>query len=168
MARVEFQDFSFQVKAALNDTTIAWLYETAEEIKSQAQRKCALDGDAGKQLKGSYDRNVDEDKGEAQIGSPLEQAFWEEYGTGEHAKGPEPGRKGWWIYIEGQASGNGGKSYSTKEEAEEMAAYIREKYDKKAVVTNGRDPNYTLQKAFEATKNKAQSRLAAMLKEGME
>ena len=168
MSRVEFQDFSFQVKAALNDTTIAWLYETSEEIKSQAQRKCALAGDAGKQLKGSYDRIVDEGKGEAQIGSPLEQAFWEEYGTGQHAKGPKPGRQGWWIYIEGQASGNGGQTYRTKEEAEAMAAYIREKYGKNAVVTNGRDPNYTLQKAFEATKNKAQSRLAAMLKEGME
>ena len=168
MSRVEFQDFSFKCKVAINDTTTAWLYETAEEIKSQAQRKCALDGDAGKQLKGSYDRVVDESNGEAKIGSPLEQAFWEEYGTGEHAKGPKPGRKGWWIYIEGQASGNGGRSYRTREEAEEMAEYIMAKYGKKAVVTNGRDPNYTLQKAFEATKNKAQSRLAAMLKEGME
>lgn len=167
MAHVEFKDFSFQVKAALNDTTIAWLYETSEEIKSQAQRKCALDGDAGKQLKGSYDRIVDEGKGEAQIGSPLEQAFWEEYGTGEHAKGPKPGRQGWWIYIKGQASGNGGQTYRTKEEAESMAAYIREKYGKNAVVTNGRDPNYTLQKAFEATKNKAEARLKAQLKEDL-
>lgn len=167
MAHVEFKDFSFEVKAALNDTTIAWLYETSEEIKSQAQRKCALDGDAGKQLKGSYDRIVDEGKGEAQIGSPLEQAFWEEYGTGEHAKGPKPGRQGWWIYIPGQASGSGGQTYRTKEEAEAMAAYIREEYGKNAVVTNGRDPNYTLQKAFEATENKAKSRLQALLKEGM-
>ena len=161
---VEFQDFSFEVKEALNDTSIAWLYTTSEEIKSQAQRNCKTDYEEGmKQLKGSYAAKVDESAGEAQVGSPMEAAYWEEWGTGEYAAHGD-GRKGWWIYIPGQPSMGGGQSYSTREEAEQMAAYIKAKYGKTAVVTNGRRPNYTLENAFGAVKNPAIERLEQLLK----
>ena len=162
---VEFKDFSFEAKAAINEKTLAWLYETAEEIASQAQRNCQFDDESGgKQLKGSYDYQVDEGKGEARIGSPLESAYWEEWGTGEYAHHGD-GRKGWWIYIPGQASMGGGQTYATKEEAEAMAAFIRAAYNKEAIVTNGRKPNYTLEKAFKKTKPKAIARLESILKE---
>lgn len=162
---VHLEDFSFEVKAKINESTIAWLYETANEIESQAKRICQLDDESGgKQLKGSYDSQVDEGKGEAKIGSPLESAFWEEWGTGEYAAHGD-GRKGWWIYIPGQASMGGGQTYATKEEAEKMAAYIRAAYDKEAIVTNGRKPNYTLEKAFKKTEPKAKARLESILKE---
>lgn len=162
---VHFEDFSFDVKAKINESTIAWLYETANEIESQAKRICQFDDESGgKQLKGSYDSQVDEGKGEAKIGSPLESAFWEEWGTGEYAAHGD-GRKGWWIYIPGQASMGGGQTYATKEEAEKMAAYIRAAYDKEAIVTNGRQPNYTLEKAFKKTEPKAKARLESILKE---
>ena len=162
---VHFEDFSFDVKAKINESTIAWLYETANEIESQAKRICQLDDESGgKQLKGSYDSQVDEGKGEAKIGSPLESAFWEEWGTGEYAAHGD-GRKGWWIYIPGQASMGGGQTYATKEEAEKMAAFIRAAYDKEAIVTNGRQPNYTLEKAFKKTEPKAKARLESILKE---
>ena len=162
---VHFEDFSFDVKAKINESTIAWLYETAHEIESQAKRICQFDDESdGKQLKGSYDSQVDEGKGEAKIGSPLESAFWEEWGTGEYAAHGD-GRKGWWIYIPGQASMGGGQTYATKEEAEKMAAFIRAAYDKEAIVTNGRQPNYTLEKAFKKTESKAKARLESILKE---
>jgi len=162
---VHLEDFSFEVKAKINESTIAWLYETANEIESQAKRICQLDDESGgKQLKGSYDSQVDEGKGEAKIGSPLESAFWEEWGTGEYAAHGD-GRKGWWIYIPGQASMGGGQTYATKEEAEDMAAFIRAAYDKEAIVTNGRQPNYTLEKAFKKTEPKAKARLESILKE---
>lgn len=161
---VEFQDFSFEVKEALNDTSIAWLYESANEIKSQAQRNCKTDyEEGGKQLKGSYDVKVDETKGEAQVGSPMEAAYWEEWGTGEYAAHGD-GRKGWWIYIPGQPSMGGGMTYHDEMEAMMMAAYIQSKYGKKAYVTNGRRPNYTLENAFGAVKNPAIARLEELLK----
>lgn len=160
---VKFEDFSVQVKAALNETTIAWLHETANEVTSQAQRNCVMEDDAGKQLKGSYKNVVNEGKGEAQVGSPLESAYWEEWGTGEYAAHKD-GRKGWWIYTPGQKSMGGGKTYATKEDAEKMAAHIREKYHKEAVVTNGRRPNYTLENAFKAVGDKAVSALQEELK----
>ena len=124
-SRVEFKDFSIDVKAALNSTTIAWLHEAANEVTAQAKRNCVMEDDAGKQLKGSYKNVVNEGKGEAQVGSPLESAYWEEWGTGEYAAHGD-GRKGWWVYIKGQASKGGGKSYATKEEAEEAKKQLTE------------------------------------------
>ena len=164
-ANVEFQDFSFEVKEALNSTSIGWLYTTANEIKSQAQRNCKTDyEEGGKQLKGSYDVKIDEAKGEAQVSSPMEAAYWEEWGTGEYAAHGD-GRKGWWIYIPGQESMGGGQTYYDEMEAMMMAAFIQSTYGKKAYVTNGRRPNYTLENAFAVTKNPAISRLEQLMKE---
>lgn len=166
---VKFVDNSISVKAALDETSIAWLYEWAAETASQAQRNCRSGESYSSQLKGSYQYNVNEGAGEAQIGSALEQAFWEEFGTGAYAdqskNGGKPGREGWWIYIPGQASMGGGNTYKTKEEAEQMAAYIRAKYDKQAIVTNGKKPNYTLEGAFITTKPKAIRDMEERLKE---
>lgn len=169
MADVKLIDNSLKVKAELNDTTIAWLHEWANETAAQAQRNCRSGESYSSQLKGSYHALVNEQKGEAQIGSALEQAFWEEFGTGEHAdqskNGGKPGREGWWIYIPGQASMGGGNTYKTKEEAEQMAAYIQATYGKTAIVTNGKKPNYTLENAFIATSPKAEADLEKKLKE---
>lgn len=159
---VEFQDFSFDVKAALDDTTLAWLHTWASEIASHAARNCMLDDSAGSQLKGSYKGIVNDGKGEARIGSPLEQAYWEEWGTGEHAAHKD-GRKGWWVYVKGQASQGGGTTYHSQKEAEAVAASMRaDGLD--AYATNGREPNYTLERAFDANRQKAIADLEDQLK----
>lgn len=162
---VEFQDFSYQVKAKINATTKAWLREWAKETVSQAQRKTSKKGwtnDEFTSLRDSYRADVDENNGIARIGSGLEQAYWEEFGTGEHAdtskNGGREGRSGWWIYTpDDNDAPEGYKSneYATEEDAREMAAYIQAAYDKKAVVTNGREPHYTLERAFIGVKPKA-------------
>lgn len=164
MANVKFEDYRAEVKAALNETTLAWLRETANEITSNAQRNCqmAKEGDpVGYQLKGSYANTIDESKGEANIGTPLEAGYWEEYGTGEHAAHGD-GRKGWWVYVKGH-QGDGGNTYQTKEEAQGAAAFLRSK-GLDAYFTNGRKPNYTLEKAFTTTLPKAMTALAEKLK----
>ena len=168
-SHVDFKDFSINVKAALNDTTKKWLLETANEVTAQAQRNCAMADDAGKRLKGSYANNVDADNGTATIGTPLEEGYWEEFGTGEHAdtakNGGKPGRQGWWVYVKGQGpSAKVSKEYRDKDEAEAIAASMRAD-GRDAYATNGRDPNYTLEKAFEATKNPAIAQLKQKLKE---
>lgn len=171
-SKVEFKDFSFKVKAALNETTIAWLHETANEITAKAQRNCAMEDDAGKRLKGSYANTVDEGGGKATIGTPLEEGYWEEFGTGEYAdtakNGGKKGRQGWWVYVKGQAPrAKASQEYHSREEAEAVAASMRaEGLD--AYATNGRKPNYTLEKSFEATKAPAINRLKEQLKERME
>lgn len=92
---VEFTDNRIKVEAALDDAVIAFLYEAAGEVEAQTKR-AQTRVDTG-QTKGAWTHHVDEDKGEAVIGNPLENAIWEEYGTGEYAlKGN--GRKKPWVY----------------------------------------------------------------------
>lgn len=162
---VYLEDHSIEVKAELNDKTVAWLNDWANEIASHAKRNCALDGEVGDQLRKSYRAEVDNGAGEAKVGTQLEAGYWEEYGTGEHAV-RDPHRSGWWVYIEG-GSGYEGETnvYNSQEEAEAMAAYIRSEYDLPAVATNGRDPHYTLEKAFKTNKPKAIADLERILKE---
>ena len=161
---VEFKDFSIQVKAALNDTTKAWLNTWANEIAAQAKDNTQLDGDAGIELRKSYKADVDDGAGEAKIGTPLEAGYWEEYGTGEYAVHGD-GRKGWWVYIDG---GSGYKKetnhYATRQEAEEAANFLRRVKKMNAVVTNGRKPAATLEKAFLSVKPKAEADLENRLK----
>lgn len=91
---VQFKDNSIKVKEALNDAITAFLHEAAGELSSQVQRNTRVDTG---QLKGSWTYKVDEGAKEATIGSGLENAIWEEFGTGEHALQGN-GRKGGWLY----------------------------------------------------------------------
>lgn len=91
---VEFTDNSAKVKGALNDAAIAYLYEAAGELEAQVKRNSRV---GTGQLKNSWTYRVDESKGIATIGSPLENAIWEEFGTGDFALHGD-GRKGGWYY----------------------------------------------------------------------
>lgn len=153
---VEFQDYSIQVKAELNNITKGWLRDWANEIASHAKDNTQMDGDQGVQLRKSYRADVDADAGVAQIGTPLESGYWEEYGTGEYAVHGD-GRKGWWVWKEGY-QGSGGKVL-TEQEAKAIAAR-----DPTIHATNGREPSYTLEKAFTQTKPKAIADLERLLR----
>lgn len=91
---VEFHDYSIRVKAEINDALIAALHEASGEIVSQTARNTRVKTG---QLKGSWTYNVDESKLESTIGSPLENAIWEEFGTGVYALNGD-GRKTAWSY----------------------------------------------------------------------
>jgi len=170
---VEFHDFHLVVEAELNETTIKWLKETGEEIASMAKRNCKMDDDPGKQLKGSYKSNLLEGEGKVNIGTPLEAGYWEEFGTGEYAdtakNGGKPGRQGWWVYTPDEQGPEGYKSHTYYDEMEAMmmAAWIQATYNKKAYISNGRRPAYTLEKSYLATKNGALAELERKLKERM-
>lgn len=123
MADVEFIDNRVQIKRAINDAVGAFLLESSAEIVSAAANNSRVDTG---QLKGSWKANVNESKGEATIGSELENAIWEEFGTGEYAvKGN--GRKGGWLY---------------------------ENKNGETVFTRGKKPNRTLQRACDSCKGK--------------
>ena len=131
---VEFKDNSLKVKAALNEKTIAWLHEAAGEIESQSKRNTRVDNG---QLKNSWANTVDESNGTATVGSPLENAVWEEFGTGEYALHGD-GRKTAWTYKDRK-----GKWHRT----------------------SGKRPSRALNNAFASSKGKLKSRLEKMLKE---
>ena len=98
MADVEFsfEDNAVKIIKIAEDAIEAALLEAAAELVSQTARNTIVDTG---QLKGSWKANVSQTSEgyEAVIGSPLENAIWEEFGTGEYAKNSD-GRKGGWVY----------------------------------------------------------------------
>ena len=118
---VQFQDFSIQVKDALDDKALQFLEEAASEVESAARRNSRV---ASGQLKGSWNHQVNDAAKEAKVGSPMENAIWEEFGTGEYAAAGD-GRKGGWSYQD-----DAGNWHHTR----------------------GKRPNRTLQRAFDSTK----------------
>ena len=161
---VEFHDFGIKVTEAMEEALIAGLYEAAGELEARTVRNSRQGHTYGDiQARALWDHQVDESKMEASVGSPHEAGFWEEFGTGEHALNKD-GRKGWWVYIEGQDSGKGGKSYATKEEAEQAAAFLRRVKKLDAYATNGIDPNRPLHRAFKSGKKVVQAIFEEKLK----
>lgn len=92
---VRFTNNSARVKAALNEAIVAYLYEAGGELEAQVKRNSRV-GSTG-QTKNAWTHKVDESKGECVVGNPLENAIWEELGTGEFALHGD-GRKGGWFY----------------------------------------------------------------------
>lgn len=134
---LEFEDYRVQVKEALFDAGEAFLYEAGGELQARTMRNSRVDTG---QTKGSYEYKVNGSymAGEqyCQIGSNLENAIWEEFGTGEYALHGD-GRKGGWAYQAPK-----GEFYYTK----------------------GKTPNRPLHNAFTALKNKLIKRYAEILK----
>lgn len=162
-ASVEIEDNSLKIKGAINSAMIAWLHEASGELEAEIKRNTRVD--TGK-LKNSWQSIVDESKGEAVVGSPEENAIWEEFGTGEYAvKGD--GRKGYWVYVKGGSSGaksHGGKSY-TLDEAKRVVAGLRAK-GLDAYYTKGKRPSRAVEKAVNAKKDKL-AKIAVEIGKGM-
>lgn len=122
-SRVEFQDFTIKVQEAIDDRINIALEEAAGELESAVKRNTRVDTG---QLKNSWRHKLDEAEHTAYIGSPLENAIWEEFGTGEHAlKGN--GRKGGWTYKDAKGDWH---------------------------FTHGKKPSMAFQKAIDSMKNK--------------
>lgn len=148
MAKVEFQDFSIQVKDALDDAVNQFLEEAASELEAQAARNSAF----SKDLHGTWNHVVNESKQEATVGNPMELAIWTEFGTGEYALEGK-GRKGYWVYVKGNTSvseANPGRA-RTLEEAKQAVAILREQ-GLEAYYTKGQKPRRMLHNAFESKK----------------
>ena len=90
----KFENNFAEVNAAIQAAAVAWLNEAGGELEAQVKRNTAVDTG---QLKGSWRYKVDNNKLEAVVGSPLENAIWEEFGTGEFALEGN-GRKTPWTY----------------------------------------------------------------------
>ena len=164
MAGVEFIDFSAEAIEGIEDALIAGLYEAAGEMEARTVRNSRQGHKYGNiQATALWDHLVEEGEMKAYVGSQHEAAYWEEFGTGEHALNGD-GRKGWWVYVEGQESGKGGKSYSTKAEAEEAAEFLRKVKGLDAYATDGIEPNRPLHRAFQSGASLVQAILESKLK----
>jgi hypothetical protein len=94
MADIHFEDNTIEVKSAMNNAVIEFLYEAAGELASQVKRNTAVD--TGK-TKNSWTFHVSTTDQTATVGSGDENSIWEEFGTGEYALNGN-GRKTPWRY----------------------------------------------------------------------
>jgi hypothetical protein len=133
MGNVVFEDYTVKVQGAIDDRINAVLEEVAGEIESAAKRNTRVDTG---QLKNSWQHIIDDAAHTATIGSPLENAIWEEFGTGEHALNGN-GRKGGWSYKD--EKGNWWHTY-------------------------GKTPSRAFHKAFTSLKSKVINRIQDSLK----
>lgn len=130
---VQFQDFSMQVKDALEEAAIQFLHEASGEMVSEIKRTVPVDTG---QLKNSFEYKLKDTRLESTIGSPLENAIWNEFGTGEYALNGD-GRKGGWFYEDRKGEGH---------------------------FTHGKHPQRTMHKAFTKLKPKIIKRAEQVLK----
>ena len=161
-SKVTFEDFTIKVTGAINDRINAELEGCAGELESQVKRNSRV-GQPGAPTKNSWQHKVTKDGNEhiAVIGSPLENAIWEEFGTGEYAiteNGGRGGRKGaWYVPVE------------------KVVGYKRPTYNGKVIIvygkngqayykTNGKKPSRAFWKAYTKTKPKIIKRLQNALK----
>ena len=82
MANFTFHDNSPQVIEKIKNIAVAWLHTWGNETAAQAKRNTSTEGWTNAErnaLRDSYGCVVDEAKLEAQVGTPMEQGFWEEF-----------------------------------------------------------------------------------------
>ena len=96
--KFNFEDNKVEVLREMRDGIDGLLLEVSAEIVAQTAKNTRV---RTGQLKGSWAANVtkSDDKYTATIGSPLQNAIWEEFGTGEWALNGD-GRKGGWAYTD--------------------------------------------------------------------
>ena len=130
---IQFTDNRAEVKAQIEGSILAFLIEIGGEMQAQTARNSRVKTG---QTKGSWDYRVDESDQSVTIGSPLENAIWEEFGTGEYALNGD-GRKGGWYYTDEYGEGH---------------------------FTHGKKPVRALHNAMETVKPMIQSRIEEKLK----
>lgn len=90
---VKFTDNSIACKKAMDGAVKMFLEEASGEVEAMVKRNTRVDtGD----LKASWMHVVDGNV--AYVGSNLENAIWEEFGTGIHAENGD-GRKTGWVFT---------------------------------------------------------------------
>ena len=138
MSKVEFKDFTIEVKGVMKSLATQVLEESAGELESQVKRNTRVDTG---QTKNSWTHHVTSsgDEHTATIGSSMENAIWEEFGTGEYALNGD-GRKGGWFYVDEKGDGH---------------------------FTHGKKPSRAFWKAYTSLKNKLIKHIQDRFKGGM-
>ena len=155
---VEINNNILKVKSMMKQEAVKALYEIGSELLNQVQRNTRVDTG---QLKNSWKLVVDESNLTAIVGSPLANAIYEEFGTGEPAHEGKGRKGGWWIKVgnaQNEISPNVVKKYKWEKVRKDKDGNIT------FVFTRGKEPTYALTKAFEKVKPKAEKRIAQITK----
>lgn len=146
-AEVKFVDNRIQVKKAIHNKSLAVLEGVTGELESQTKRNTRRDnGDVINNWKHTVTENGGEFVGI--VGNPLENALWEEFGTGEHAINKDGRKDAWYVPVEGY-TGKKRPTYNGK------VVIVYGKNKQMFYKTNGKKPSRALHKAWASFKNKA-------------
>ena len=99
---VEYVNNTAKITAALDKCADTWLIQSAQILR-KAVRNTTKEKSGDLKKSWRYEITSKGDEQIAQVGSPLENALWEEYGTGEYAV-EGGGRKGYWVYVDGDGA----------------------------------------------------------------
>ena len=106
MSKFEFIDHTEEVKGLLAETAYKVLEEADGELESQVKRNTRVDtGQTKNSWKHRVSGSVMAGEYKVEVGSPLQNAIWEEFGTGEYALNGN-GRKGGWFYVDEKGDGH--------------------------------------------------------------
>lgn len=150
-AEVKFENNVVKVKNAMRNKSLAVLEECAGELESQTKRNSRRDnGDVINNWKHTVSENGGEFVGV--VGNPLENALWEEFGTGEHAINKDGRKDAWYVPVEGY-TGKKRPTYNGK------VVIVYGKNKQMFYKTNGKKPSRALHKAWASLKNKIINRI---------
>lgn len=165
---IEFKDNRLVVQDRMTSLIGKILLEAAAELVSQTARNTKVDTGQTKNSWAADVKEVENGESVATIGSPLMNAVYEEFGTGEYALNRN-GRKGYWVYVKGEddnsSSTKGGKSY-TLAEAKRIVAMMRSK-GLDAYYTNGKKPRRPFWNAYTTLKPRLIKHMQDEFKGGM-
>ena len=140
---ITFTDNSIKCKEGIEKELIAALYEAAGEITTAAVQGSPVDMG---NLKNSWTYHVEDDELKATIGSSLQNALWNEFGTGEWALNGKGRKTPWYVPVEGY-TGKKKPTFNGK------VVVVYGKDGTAFYKTNGKKPNRTLHKAFVQNKD---------------
>ena len=95
--KIEFTNNAKIIKQAIADAQETWLVQSAEILRDAVRDLTRVKTGKTKRSFNYYLQSKGDDI-EAKVGSPDENAIWEEFGTGEYALEGN-GRKGGWVYT---------------------------------------------------------------------
>lgn len=150
------KDYTGKISANVEKVALQWLEDTAGELESATKRNSAV-GQPGAPTKNSWKHQVDAGKKEAVVGSPLANAVYEEYGTGEYALEGNGRKSPWYVPVE-EVVGYKRPTYQGK------VIVVYGKGGKKYYKTDGKEPKQMLHRAWDSVTPKAKKRLQSLLK----
>lgn len=148
MTNIQFNDNRIEIKNIINEKCKIWLEGVSEEVESQVVRNTRRDT---KNTANAWRHEVNETENEAVVGNTLENAIWEEFGTGEYAVNKDGRNTPWYVPVEGYL-GKKPPTFNGK------VVIIHGKNGKDFYKTNGKKPSRAFTKAFETVKPKAEKR----------
>lgn len=82
--QIIFEDFTEKVNKQIADEVLKWLEEAGAELESEVATRTKIGKYTG-QIADKWTHVVDTSEFSCIVGNPMENAIWEEFGTGEYA-----------------------------------------------------------------------------------